>query len=124
MRDRRLGPISLPRSRPPEYCHLGRRWEKAVRKGRFFPDLDVVFPPFPTISHIDFLTTDGHRWTRIVNWRKHWRRPLLRSEAMEGRADLRGKKCGLLRIVARCYAKVHESSHRSGPWLRDVTHCY
>src|SRR6266849_5330648 len=50
MRDRRRGPISLPRSRPPEYCFLGRRWEKAVRNGRFFPDLGVVFPPFRTIS--------------------------------------------------------------------------
>ena len=29
-----------------------------------------------------------------------------------------------VRIVSRCYAKVHKSSHRSGPWLRDVTHCY
>src|SRR5258707_85624 len=29
-----------------------------------------------------------------------------------------------VREVARKSAKVHESSHRSGPWLRDVTHCY
>src|SRR5260221_182042 len=29
-----------------------------------------------------------------------------------------------VRIVSRSYAKFHESSHRSGPWLRDVTHCY
>jgi len=40
----------------------------------------------------------------------------------------RGFECGFMRekvrIVTRCYAKVHESSHRSGPWLRDVTHCY
>jgi hypothetical protein len=27
-----------------------------------------------------------------------------------------------VRIVTGCYAKFHESSHRSGPWLRDVTH--
>src|SRR5258708_35174572 len=34
------------------------------------------------------------------------------------------RKCAKVRIVSRSYAKVHESSHRSGPWLRDVTHCY
>jgi hypothetical protein len=34
-------------------------------------------------------------------------------------------KCyGLLRKSPRSYAKFHESSHRSGPWLRDVTHFY
>jgi len=34
-------------------------------------------------------------------------------------------KCyGLLRIVSQKFTKVRESSHRSGPWLRDVTHCY
>jgi hypothetical protein len=27
-----------------------------------------------------------------------------------------------VRIITGCYAKFHESSHRSGPWLRDVTH--
>ena len=33
-------------------------------------------------------------------------------------------KCGKVRIIARKSAKVHESSHRSGPWLRDCSHCY
>jgi hypothetical protein len=32
------------------------------------------------------------------------------------------KKFAKVRIVSRSYAKFHESSHRSGPWLRDVTH--
>ncbi len=29
-----------------------------------------------------------------------------------------------VRKSSDCFTKLRESSHRSGPWLRDVTHCY
>jgi len=49
------------------------------------------------------------------------RRPLLSLRSYGGQGGFTREK---VRVVARKSAKFHESSHRSGPWLRDVTHCY
>ncbi len=126
-----------------------RKREKVVRNSGFFPDrgqFSHLFPGFPGISHLF-----PHRFFCVMNM-KIRPTPLPPPTSVEGgdvcwvarglalpwatyRSPLRGcnvprcaREIGFMRnkvrIVARCYAKVHKSSHRSGPWLRDVTHCY
>jgi len=105
--------------------------EKGGTEGQIFPGFGCGFPTFshhfpalPTISHlfhIDFLTTDGHRWTRIVNWRKHWRRPYSAQKLWRAGRIYAGKKCGLLRESPRSFTKVRTDQGRGYAMLRIVT---
>src|SRR5258708_36262265 len=40
------------------------------------------------------------------------------------RRETWSRKSAKVRIVTGCYAMFHESSHRSGPWLRDCSDYY
>ena len=100
-----------------------------------FPGISGHFPPFPTFSHFIFILWPSGAWNQGGEMRSpdtgHRGAPGGAWEKLgtEWNPSLpRGGGCGVLRkkvrVVARKSAKVHESSHRSGPWLRDVTHCY
>ena len=80
-----------------------RRYRTAFssRMRSVFPASSQHFPAFPTFSHINFFREQ-----------KYSREP-------EG-GLLREK----LRIFTRSFTKVRESSHRSGPWLRDCSDFY
>jgi len=99
------------------------RWEMAVQNRSFFPDIlgfFHLFPRFPGFSHLFPL--------RFYFVAKRGRDSEVRSQRVDGRAHFKVEKCGFMRnkvrIVSRCYAKVHKSSHRTGPWLRDCSDCY
>ena len=95
---------------------------KGGRNGRFladiFPPLPASsqhFPPFPTFSHFIFIL-----WPSGAGWEMEgWIIAAVGGSGVGRRggqgADLCGKKCGLLREGSRCFTKVHESSHSTGP---------
>jgi len=101
-----------------------------------------LFPPFPGFSHLfplNFLTTDGHRWTRIpVKQTTETRRRRASGEGSGlagkslGRSGIRpnhalglakscGKKCGLLRESPRKSTKVRTDQARKSSIVRIFT---
>jgi hypothetical protein len=91
----------------------------------FFPALPTIsrhFPPFPTSIFIlwpsgDWIQYGDGRTTETRRHRGEWKRTCCGWSRRHSRAP--GKQRGFMRnkvrIVTGCYAKVHESSHRSGP---------